>query len=280
MLAVALVAQFASDFAISVAREWFALRIDPRRLVRPLLWVFMIDALLAPVGLAAAAASAVTNAALLLPLPLLGLIWVFARERTNRLDQALELSAAYRGTAYLLGDVLEADDEYTGTHSREVVDLVLGVCDELGLDRRSRRTAEFVALLHDIGKIKIPSKIINKPGASPRPSARSSTRTPRRASGCSSAIGGLLARGRARSSARATRATTAAGTRTASPASRSRSSRASSSCCDAYSAITTTRPYREARSSDVALDRAGAQPRNPVRPDRRRRADARHPPRR
>src|SRR4051794_15706171 len=164
VLAVALVAQFASDFSISVAREWLALRIDPRRLVGPLLWVFMIDALLAPIGLAAAVASDTTRAALLLPLPLLGLIWVFARERTDRLDQAVELSGAYRGTAYLLGDVLEADDEYTGTHSRQVVELVLGVCDELGLDRRSRRTAEFAALLHDIGKIRIPSEIINKPG--------------------------------------------------------------------------------------------------------------------
>jgi HD-GYP domain-containing protein (c-di-GMP phosphodiesterase class II) len=34
----------------------------------------------------------------------------------------------------------------------------------LGLDPREQRDAEFAALLHDIGKIKIPGEIINKPG--------------------------------------------------------------------------------------------------------------------
>src|SRR5206468_12964303 len=64
-----------------------------------------------------------------------------------------------------LGDVVEADDAYTGAHSRDVVSLVLDVCDDLGLSPRQRRDAEFVALLHDVGKIRIPAEIINKPGA-------------------------------------------------------------------------------------------------------------------
>jgi HD-GYP domain-containing protein (c-di-GMP phosphodiesterase class II) len=38
------------------------------------------------------------------------------------------------------------------------------VADELGLDARGRRDTEFVALLHDVGKIRIPNEIINKPG--------------------------------------------------------------------------------------------------------------------
>jgi putative nucleotidyltransferase with HDIG domain len=81
-----------------------------------------------------------------------------------RIDHALEQSDAYRGTAFLLGDVVEADDEYTGSHSRHVVDIVLDVCDELGVTAADRRDAEFVALLHDVGKIKIPAEIINKAG--------------------------------------------------------------------------------------------------------------------
>jgi HD-GYP domain-containing protein (c-di-GMP phosphodiesterase class II) len=76
----------------------------------------------------------------------------------------LELGHAYRGTAFLLGDVVEADDAYTGSHSRDVVGLVLAVADELGLDARERRDAEFTALLHDVGKIRIPPEIIGKPG--------------------------------------------------------------------------------------------------------------------
>jgi HD-GYP domain-containing protein (c-di-GMP phosphodiesterase class II) len=97
-------------------------------------------------------------------LPLVLLLRHFSQERRRRIDHALELSDAYRGTAFLLGDVVEADDAYTGAHSRHVVDLVLGVCDELGLDPDARRNAEFVALLHDVGKIRIPGEIINKPG--------------------------------------------------------------------------------------------------------------------
>jgi putative nucleotidyltransferase with HDIG domain len=64
----------------------------------------------------------------------------------------------------LLGDVIEADDEYTGSHSRDVVDLVLAVADELRLDPAERRQAEFAALLHDVGKVKVPAEIINKAG--------------------------------------------------------------------------------------------------------------------
>jgi HD-GYP domain-containing protein (c-di-GMP phosphodiesterase class II) len=46
-----------------------------------------------------------------------------------------------------------------------VVDLVLATCDRLRLSPQDRRDAEFVALLHDVGKIRIPTEIISKPGA-------------------------------------------------------------------------------------------------------------------
>jgi hypothetical protein len=124
----------------------------------------LVDGALAPVGLASAIAARGHVWALLVVLPLVGLLQFFARERQRRLDNALELSNAYRGTAMLLGEMIEADDEYTGSHSRDVVDLVLAVADRLGLDPRARRQAEFAALLHDVGKVKIPAEIINKPG--------------------------------------------------------------------------------------------------------------------
>jgi putative nucleotidyltransferase with HDIG domain len=100
----------------------------------------------------------------LLALPLIGVLGVFARERRVRIDHELELRDAYRGTAFLLGDVIEADDAYTGTHSKDVVDLTLAVADELGLSGRERRDAEFAALLHDVGKVRVPNEIINKAG--------------------------------------------------------------------------------------------------------------------
>jgi HD-GYP domain-containing protein (c-di-GMP phosphodiesterase class II) len=76
----------------------------------------------------------------------------------------LELKDAYQGTSYLLGDMIEADDAYTGEHSRDVVELVLGVAEHLGLESDALRMAEFTALLHDVGKVRIPTEVINKPG--------------------------------------------------------------------------------------------------------------------
>jgi HD-GYP domain-containing protein (c-di-GMP phosphodiesterase class II) len=123
-----------------------------------------VDAALAPIGLIVAIATIGRSWGVLLVLPLFGLLRVFSRERQVRIDHALELGHAYRGTAMLLGDVIEADDEYTGAHSRDVVELVLGVADKLELGPRERQRAEFAALLHDVGKVKIPPEIINKPG--------------------------------------------------------------------------------------------------------------------
>jgi HD-GYP domain-containing protein (c-di-GMP phosphodiesterase class II) len=162
--AAALCAQFVGDAAISTVREHFAVGVDPRSLIKPLEWIFFVDACLACVGLAASLAGARWTPAYFLALPLLLMTRLFARERTDRLSHALELSAAYRGTAFLLGDVVEADDAYTGAHSRQVVRLTVGVCDHLGLDARSRHLAELTALLHDVGKITVPKAIINKAG--------------------------------------------------------------------------------------------------------------------
>ena len=164
VLALALGSQLVLDLVTSAGREWLALRVPPRQTVSGMALVFTIDAVLAPIGLLAAIAARDGRSALLLPLPLLFVIALTTRERQKRVDQALELSSAYRGTAFLLGDVVEADDAYTGAHSRDVLALVLAVADELKVDARQRLNAEFAALLHDVGKIKVPATIINKPG--------------------------------------------------------------------------------------------------------------------
>jgi HD-GYP domain-containing protein (c-di-GMP phosphodiesterase class II) len=163
--ALALIAQFAFDFLATTTRIWLIEERPPRIELRQIAPVYALDAALAPIGLLVTfAALALGAAACLLVLPLAAVLAVLSRERQRRIDQTLELSEAYQGTALLLGDVVEADDAYTGSHSRGVVELSLAVADRLGLDSRQRRNVEFAALLHDVGKIAVPKEIINKAG--------------------------------------------------------------------------------------------------------------------
>jgi HD-GYP domain-containing protein (c-di-GMP phosphodiesterase class II) len=160
---VALVAQFAFDLTNAILTG-LGNRVGARTLLGFFGVVYAVDASLAPVGLAIAFATRDHPELVLLIVPLVGLLRSFARERQRRIDSAIELGDAYRGTALLLGDVIEADDAYTGSHSRDVVDLVVGVAHRLELSAAELRDAEFVALLHDVGKIRVPAEIINKPG--------------------------------------------------------------------------------------------------------------------
>lgn len=162
---LALLAQFGVDFAAAAVRGRLVDGTSPRALVKLMIPVYALDGALAPIGLLTAFAAIELGPALCLAIvPLAAVLSVLSHERQARIDQAVELSSAYQGTALLLGDVVEADDAYTGSHSRGVVELSLGVSDRLGLDSRRRRNVEFAALLHDVGKIAVPKEIINKRG--------------------------------------------------------------------------------------------------------------------
>jgi HD-GYP domain-containing protein (c-di-GMP phosphodiesterase class II) len=162
---LALLAQFAFDFAATEIRSRLIDGTPVRAQLRLQMRVYAFDAALAPIGLLTAYAAISFNPAIcLLTVPLAPVLSYLSRERKASVDRALELQDAYKGTALLLGDVVEADDAYTGSHSRGVVDLSLAVSDQLGLDEDQRRNVEFAALLHDVGKISVPKEIINKPG--------------------------------------------------------------------------------------------------------------------
>jgi putative nucleotidyltransferase with HDIG domain len=163
LLLGALGAQFAVDFALSALRFWIDREANLTLQLRET-WVYAIDAGMSGMALAVAEAIPRTPIAALAPLPMLGLLAVFARERHDRIESLLELNTAYRGTALVLGDVVEADDSYTGEHCRGVVALALDVGKSLGLGAERLRNLEFGALLHDVGKIAVPKEIINKPG--------------------------------------------------------------------------------------------------------------------
>jgi len=164
ILLLALSAQLAGDLAAGIVREWLATSQFPELQLRLVAPIFVVDVCLSPIGLGIAFLAVGNPAAALLVLPLCYLLLFFARDRQAHMRALLELSSAYRGTALLLGDVVEADDTYTGVHSRDVVQLCMAVGPHLGLDEDQLRHLEFTALLHDVGKIAIPKEIINKPG--------------------------------------------------------------------------------------------------------------------
>ncbi len=74
------------------------------------------------------------------------------------------LERTFVSTVEALANALEANDEYTSTHARWISDLSLRVGSELGLNDVELKRLELGALLHDIGKIGVPSAILTKPG--------------------------------------------------------------------------------------------------------------------
>jgi HD-GYP domain-containing protein (c-di-GMP phosphodiesterase class II) len=250
--AAALSAQFLFDFASTALRDRLGRGVSPLSLVRFMVWIWAVDSALTPIAILAALGSRAQPSLIVLSLPLIGLLAYFARERKARIDNALELSSAYRGTAFLLGDVVEADDAYTGSHSRDVVTLVLDVSDRLGLGARERRDAEFAALLHDVGKIKIPGEIINKPGKlTDEERAVIETHTVE-GEKLLSQVGGILG-----NIGRIVRSCHEDWDGTGYPdglvAEEIPLVARIVRCCDAFSAMTTDRPYRKARPVEEAV---------------------------
>jgi hypothetical protein len=251
--AAALAAQCAFDFGASSARAWLIDGTRPRAVLPMIAPVYALDAALAPVGLLVAHVAVTVGPGMtLLVLPLAAVLAVLSQERQQRIDQAQELSSAYQGTAMLLGDVVEADDAYTGSHSRGVVELSLAVADRLGLEGRRRRNVEFAALLHDVGKIAVPKEIINKPGplddaewAVMRQHTIEGERMLKRVGGALAEVGTIV---------RASHEDfDGSGYPDGLTGDRIPIEARVVTCCDAFSAMTTTRSYREAMGTDAAV---------------------------
>jgi HD-GYP domain-containing protein (c-di-GMP phosphodiesterase class II) len=249
----ALTAQIVTDDLVSTLREWAGLGISPTLQPSLLGWVTLVDVLLSPVGLLAAIAAADAPFTVLLVLPLAGLLFVFSLERGARVRQAIELSRAYRGTTLLLSDVLEADDEYTGFHSRSVVSLSVAVADAMGLGSAARRNVEFGALLHDVGKIAVPKEIINKPGPLTDDEWHVIKMHTIEGQRMLDRVGGLLSQ-----VGRVVRSSHEKWDGTGYPdglvGDQIPVGSAIVSCCDAFNAMTTDRSYRDAMSLDEAIE--------------------------
>ncbi len=162
---LALLAAGVADFAWALTRDQLLHGKPVMEVVKNCLGTNRVAATFSAIGFFPAYAAVGEPLVLLVIAPLVWLLTVFSRDRSERWSATLELHRAYRGTVMLLVDVVEHDDDYTAEHSRSVVELARGAAQELGMDKYELQELEFAALLHDVGKIAIPKEILHKPAA-------------------------------------------------------------------------------------------------------------------
>jgi HD-GYP domain-containing protein (c-di-GMP phosphodiesterase class II) len=76
----------------------------------------------------------------------------------------LDPGATRRDTALALAAALAERDPVAGVHARVVSGFASTVAARLGLDEQLCEEAEIAGLLHDIGKLALPDRILDKPG--------------------------------------------------------------------------------------------------------------------
>ncbi len=85
-------------------------------------------------------------------------------EKTAALNDALaSLGHVHSGTLDALSQALDFRDQSTSGHSRRVANLTAGAAGAMGISGSALVQIEHGALLHDIGKLKIPDNILWKP---------------------------------------------------------------------------------------------------------------------
>ncbi len=82
----------------------------------------------------------------------------------TKIEMLNDLRELFYKTIKSISSALDAKDPYTHGHSLRVTLYSLILAKELGLDDKTLEEIETAGLLHDIGKVGIPQKILCKPG--------------------------------------------------------------------------------------------------------------------
>jgi diguanylate cyclase (GGDEF)-like protein len=82
----------------------------------------------------------------------------------DRLRQESSVAARYQAVVVALTSALDARDEYTGRHSSETSELAVRVGERLGMSPEERDMLAQIAVLHDVGKLGIPTNVLLKQG--------------------------------------------------------------------------------------------------------------------
>jgi putative nucleotidyltransferase with HDIG domain len=76
----------------------------------------------------------------------------------------LELREAHEATVKVFISTIEAKDRYTAGHTERVAKYALYIGEQLRMSAVDLEHLRFSALLHDVGKLAVPRRILNKPG--------------------------------------------------------------------------------------------------------------------
>lgn len=94
-----------------------------------------------------------------------GLAFLYTRIKTRKaLRKQLEYKNITVESIQAIARTIDAKDEYTNGHSTRVGYYSKLIAENLGMSQDDVDNIYYIALLHDIGKIAIPDKILNKPG--------------------------------------------------------------------------------------------------------------------
>ncbi|MFI9151943.1 HD-GYP domain-containing protein [Streptomyces sp. NPDC053367] len=95
-------------------------------------------------------------AALLVLLPMCVSWWVFAQYHRER--------AAHQATIRALVQAVDIKDGYTRGHSERVGQASMLIARELGMDEERVELVRFAGILHDVGKLGVPTRLLRKDG--------------------------------------------------------------------------------------------------------------------
>jgi PAS domain S-box-containing protein/putative nucleotidyltransferase with HDIG domain len=87
------------------------------------------------------------------------------KKAAEDLRAALEkASSTLEGTIEAIAMMSELRDPYTAGHQRMVSQLAVAIAEQLGLEQDRVQDLAVAGLLHDVGKVYVPSEILSKPG--------------------------------------------------------------------------------------------------------------------
>ncbi|ACM20749.1 cyclic diguanylate phosphodiesterase, HAMP domain-containing [Geotalea daltonii FRC-32] len=87
---------------------------------------------------------------------------VIVQQQDKLEEYAHGLEESYLATVKILATSIDARDDYTLRHSTRVAALSVMLGQQLGLHTEELRDLEVAALVHDLGKIRIPDKVLKK----------------------------------------------------------------------------------------------------------------------